>query len=161
MTTKMPNSYLLGCDPGADGAVAIFALSPTPKPVAVIDLRDGIPHLINSLAYYAPSCQLAMIERVHSMPNDGKASAFTFGFNAGLLEGVLMSFNINIQKTPPVVWKSILGLKGASKDDSIALAKKLYGDHAAQFLTLKRHHNRAEAILLAHFGLRFLKLTAI
>ena len=47
-------------------------------------------------------------------------------------------------------WQKFFGLT-SDKDESIRIAKELY---PAAPITLKRHHNRAESLLIAHWALR-------
>lgn len=47
-------------------------------------------------------------------------------------------------------WQKFFGLTN-DKDESLRLAKQLYPDAP---ITLKRHHNKAEALLIAHYARR-------
>jgi len=93
----------------------------------------------------------AVIERVHAMPKQGVASTFAFGCAYGIAIGVLASHQLPIAFVTPGKWKSHFRL-GAAKDASVQRATNLYPT-AADFLTLKKHHNRADAILLGRYFL--------
>lgn len=53
----------------------------------------------------------------------------------------------------PQSWKRWFGLIKKGKEDSRSLAKRLYPS-AASDVKRARDHNRAEAVLLAHYGLK-------
>lgn len=102
---------------------------------------------------YADEIELAMIEDVHSSPNDGHVGAFSFGKTTGILVGSIAAFMIPTFFTPPTVWKYCFGLS-KNKEDSFRLASKKFPE-ASHFWTRKKDDGRAEAVLLAEFGLQF------
>jgi len=149
---------VLGIDPGLKGALAFYV--PASKELSFYDmpLRKNsiskknvinIPTLNRTIGLYASGINFAAIEDVASMPNDGVVSAFRFGFGTGILHGVVAAHGIKIVPIKAGVWKSALGLDRV-KANSIALAKKLFPDNAAQFT--KSKDGRAEAALIAHFA---------
>jgi len=161
MATK---SQILGIDPGISGAMAIidphtnlvklisdFPLHPKGAGGKnVIDASD----LAQMIEPHIPHVAFAVVEDVHAMPGQGVTSMFTFGVAKGLIIGVLSAFKCPIFFVPPGVWKSCYGLS-ANKSISIELAVKKYPD-AAGMLTRKKDDGRAEALLLADFGRRFI-----
>lgn len=58
---------------------------------------------------------------------------------------------LDLQLVSPQTWKKFYGLIGQDKSESMAMAKTLYPDAD---LRLVKHHNRADALLLAHFGIK-------
>lgn len=94
--------------------------------------------------------KFAAIEDVHSMPDQGIASTFRFGYSAGIIMGVLQALEIPVLRVKPSVWKASLNLS-ADKSRSLSLAKKLYPRYADLFKR-KKDDGRAEALLIAHFA---------
>ena len=92
---------------------------------------------------------LAVVERVNPNPKFG-ASNFNFGASFGIIIGVLGALKIPCVMVPAVRWKKALGLIKQNKDASRTMAMQLY-PLCAPFLTLKKHHNRADAILIGHY----------
>lgn len=88
----------------------------------------------------------AIVERVGSMPKQGVASTFKFGFACGIIQGVLASCGVPVHYVTPPVWKRHFGLIGKDKEASRALAIQLYPDVVG--LELKKHQGRAEALLM-------------
>lgn len=75
----------------------------------------------------------------------GVSSAFTFGFGAGVLYGVLSSCRIPYEEVSPIKWQTLLGCRtGGDKNISKAKAQSL-------FPSVKITHAVADALLLAEY----------
>lgn len=156
---------ILGIDPGATGALALIMgtsgncgalkdLAPSPAVVAVsvkamlfMASRSGDPIT-------------AVLEKAQPMPRQGVVSVFGYGKTCGVIEGVLACLEIPYRYTAPGKWKRDLGLirekneeMPAFKRRSLDMARRLFPD---QELHLQKHHNRAEALLIAEWARRFL-----
>lgn len=147
---------VLGIDPGLTGALA-FIFQDDPNRVAIEDMpiADGdisAPLLSAIIRKYSPS--YAAIEFVASMPGQGVASTFKFGKSYGQALGVLGAHNVPLHYVTPRKWKQRFNL-GAEKDESRAKALQLFPACAASFAR-KKDHNRADAALIAKYGLEVL-----
>jgi crossover junction endodeoxyribonuclease RuvC len=98
--------------------------------------------------------QVAVVERVASMPKQGVASTFKFGMSVGIIHGVLLSSGVPLELVTPSMWKKGMKLTGTDKDAARALAIRLYP--TVQGLHLKKHQGRADALLLGRFWWEFL-----
>lgn len=67
----------------------------------------------------------------------------------GIAIGVVRSLDIELNKVPPSTWKAELGLT-SDKNKSLELARELFPE-AKEYLKLKKHDGRAEALLLAYY----------
>jgi crossover junction endodeoxyribonuclease RuvC len=94
---------------------------------------------------------VAIIEEVHSAPEQGIASTFKFGFSSGLLNGVMIGLGIPIKRVRPAIWKNILGLT-QDKKLSIQKANEIYPN--TPYFKRMKDHNKAESALLAYLGVR-------
>jgi crossover junction endodeoxyribonuclease RuvC len=152
----MSDRCICGIDPGLSGALA-FIFQNDPNRVAIEDMptADGdicAPLLSAIIKKYAPS--YAVIEFVASMPGQGVASTFKFGKSYGQALGVLGAHNVPLHYVTPRKWKSRFNL-AAEKDEARAKALQLFpacADHFAR----KKDHNRADAALIAKYGLEVL-----
>ena len=81
------------------------------------------------------------------MPDQGVSGVFAFGKSYGILLGVLAALGISTHIVSPQKWKGFFAL-GREKDQSRELAQRMW---PAAPLGLKKHHNRAESLLLAKF----------
>lgn len=90
---------------------------------------------------------VVVLEKVHSMPKQGVSSTFKFGMAFGGATAMAKRFNSELVMVTPQVWKKSLKLS-SGKDLSLELARELF--HNAP-LTLKKHHGRAEALLIAEW----------
>lgn len=153
----------IGIDPGMNGALAIIDER---KVLAVHDMpttqervgkrltkRILIPELLALLRTWSAEYGQppTFLEKVHSMPNDGKASAERFGRSCGIVECAVVAARLPLTWVTPQSWKRRAGLLRAPKDQSRAKACDLYPD-IAPALTRKRDQGRAEAILIARYG---------
>jgi len=147
-------TYVMGIDPGKNGAIAL--IHKISYKLDVYDMPDK-PILIHKLiASYSRLTSFCVIEDVHSLPRDGHVGAFAFGKNYGMLLGILAANNIFALPLKQAVWKSQLNLS-QDKSKSIKKIRDLYPTDVDNFY-LKKHDGRAEAALLAHIGIvRFLK----
>lgn len=89
------------------------------------------------------------LERVASMPKQGVASSFNFGCAFGMIRGVLAGSGQRVHLITPAQWKKKAKLIGQPKDVARIRAQHLY---PKADLRLKKDVDKADAILLAHFG---------
>ena len=134
----------IGVDPGKTGAVAI--LDDKGKYINVLDF--GQEGLMSALIDYAPVVKFAYLEKVHSMPGQGVVSTFSFGENFGWWQGVLGSLGIPYTTIRPQDWMKKYSLQKSSASDKpgLEVARTLFPEAP---LHLKKHHNRADALLIA------------
>lgn len=133
----------IGIDPGKTGAVALIGLQG--DFVGLADYTEALPFLESK----KDCISFAYLERVHSMPKQGVSSTFSFGENYGWWQGVLQAFKIPFETKLPQEWQKGFDLKKSKSEakPSLEIARRMFPDAP---LTLKKHHNRADAILIAH-----------
>lgn len=91
-----------------------------------------------------------VIEGVGSMPGQGVASSFTFGYGAGLIEGVAAGLGLPVEVIYAAAWKRRANVpkdKGAARQ----MAQRNWPMMATQFARVK-DDGRAEAALLARYA---------
>lgn len=153
--SDVPAAPLLGIDPGISGAWALLwpdgttAAGDLPTAAGDVDAA-GFATFIRSALPFA-----AVVEAVHSMPKQGVASTFRFGRAHGAVLGVLAALLVPTHLVAPTSWKRHFRL-GSDKDASRALARRLWP--ACGVLERKKDHGRAEALLMARYGLERLDL---
>lgn len=164
MTTH--NHPILGVDPGVSGAICLlfggiaefwdtptFRIKQGKRTANVIDGHALVAIFDEAKQLCLNDEPLAIIESVHAMPGQGVATTFAFGRAYGTLEGVLAAARIPTMYVTPHAWKKAHGLTGQEKDASRQLAIRKF-PAAADDLKLKKHHGRADALLLADWGHR-------
>jgi len=88
----------------------------------------------------------------HRTPQPGATSTFNFGMGFGMWQGVLAGLQLPVTLVHPRTWKSaVMKDMGQEKGASIIRAKQLY-PMASPSLNLVKHHGRADALLIAHWG---------
>lgn len=96
---------------------------------------------------------MAYLERVSSMPGQGVASMFSMGDSFGAIRGVLAALDVPVGIITPQQWKKYYGL-GRDKEICRAKAIEIFPEAS---LGRKKDHNRAEALLIANYGLHNLE----
>ena len=148
-----PRSGIVAFDPGVNGAWAVLHHSGR---FAACGELPRFEKGLNALALgelvrsWRPA--RAAIEQVHSMPKQGVASTFTFGTAYGVCIGVTGGYGVPLTFVTPNRWKAHFRLNGKPKDASREIALRLFPE-ATGFLTLVKHHGRADALLIARFVL--------
>ncbi len=143
-------ALLMGIDPGRQGAVAIFdkvALS-----VVTHDLPDTTQGLIELFASLPP-VRHCCIEKPFYPHQIGAANVARIAEGYGRLTAVLAYQGIPVFETRPAEWKAALNLN-TSKAASREKASQIFPDCADQW-RLAKHDGRAEAALIAWFGLKW------
>jgi crossover junction endodeoxyribonuclease RuvC len=145
----------IGIDPGVSGAIAILA----PDGVTFADMPILEVKKKSTLDYAGLACILrpladggaiAAVELVGAMPGQGVSSMFKFGQCYGAVLATLAALQIPYELVTPPVWKRAYRLVGCEKDESRAAALRLFPQCAGD-LKLKKHHGRADALLLAEY----------
>lgn len=131
----------IGLDPGKGGGIAIIrdgTVSAYSMPVTVADVWEEIGRWQNSNV-------IAALEIVHSSPQMGVKSAFTFGNGYGHLEMALTAAGISWRGVRPQVWqKEMQCLTKGDKNVSKRRAQAL-------FPNIKVNHAIADALLIAEW----------
>jgi crossover junction endodeoxyribonuclease RuvC len=158
---------IAGIDPGLSGAV--FFLADDGETGEAFDMpvhmltRGGkakremdITGLLNLLG--RDPIRHVYVEQVNAMPGQGVSSVFAFGKCYGVILGIITACSVPLTLVPPVQWKRALHVPKA-KDAARARASQLLPKAAHQW-PLKRHDGRAEAALLALYGLQQMQTAA-
>jgi hypothetical protein len=100
----------LGIDPGQSGGIVVLADDGTvhlisKMPATEGDLAQLFEHQISPLGI-----SYCLIEKVHSFPDQGVASSFTFGRGTGILIGLLMAHKIRFEEITPQAWQKLLAI---------------------------------------------------
>lgn len=156
---------ILGIDVGVGGAVAV--LTETGEYCEVFDLPTQAGAVgkkartvINARELYQrffmlnctrEKISIAYVERIHATPINGSVATFSQGHSLGTITAALAIGGVPYVFVPAHAWKKELGLDPkADKEVSRGMAIRLYPTAP---LDRKKDHDRAEALLLATYGL--------
>ena len=170
---------IIGIDPGITGAVAIITEKEGKNTVEIIDTpsckikkgknkKDYLPQQMADIfsvytgTLYSNEKIHLFIEQVHSMPGQGVSSTFNFGKGYGIWLGIIAAFNafsdshvtMTCNMVTPQKWKKEM-MFGMSKEKEAALirASQLFPQMSSS-LARKKDVDRADALLIAAYGLR-------
>lgn len=79
----------------------------------------------------------------------GVTSAFSFGEGWGEIRGILAAMRFPHEIITPQSWKKTANLIGTEKSYARSRAAEIYPT-AAPYMRLKKHHGRADSLLIAH-----------
>jgi hypothetical protein len=136
----------IGIDPGLSGGIAFVPATGTPWAFKMPETdRDLVDLLSDNISLHTAT---AMLELVHSSPQMGVKSAFTFGEGYGRLQAILTALRVPYERIRPQAWQKAMGcLTKGDKNVSKRRAQEL-------FPTLKVTHATADALLIAEFNRR-------
>ena len=143
---------ILGIDPGKDGALARIEDG---KLRSVYSFKDRTTFSLAALMGGARDARYTFVEDVHSSPQQGVVSAFTFGKGYGVILGALYVQGVNVKLIRPVEWQGALGcLSEGNKKSLFEFAKSLYPTEYAVGMFKAA---QADAVLIAHYGMKFMQ----
>ncbi len=145
-------SVYLGIDPGVSGAAALISSGEVLELIDFTNPMDTYGEL--SVAVDLFGISKAGLEKVGPAPGQGGRSIFTFGENYGWWQGVLQGLEIPYQLVNPLQWQKGLVPKKKDKTDrpQLPVARRLFPKAE---LHLKKHHDRASALMIAYYVQRF------
>jgi len=134
---------IIGIDPGISGGIA-WITDGKPCVEKMPDTLQNLWELLRDIASEG-DCH-AYLEQVHSSPQMGVVSAFTFGNGFGRLEMALTAAGIPFTRVRPQVWQKELGcMTKGDKNVSKRKAQEL-------FPSMKVTHATADSLLIATYG---------
>jgi len=150
---------VLGIDPGLTGAWAVVngddLEAIQDMPVWKPGKREMIdPRVLSDQLRMAEFGKI-IIEKAQPMPKQGVSSTFRYGRCMGIIEAVAYHFEVPVHFISPVQWKRKARLIKQDKDMSRALARTLWPKFDERFRKVK-DHGKAEAALIAYFGVQCL-----
>ena len=143
-------SIILGIDPGVNGALAL--LDTDTRRVTCHDM-PGTTEALHDLLMSLPVVKLAVLEQLHAGPKMGATSIARMFEGYGILKGALAWLSIPTQTVRPSQWKPALNIP-ADKTAARRRAAEFFPDDAHQW-RLAKHDGRAEAALIAWFGVKW------
>lgn len=144
-------SITIGIDPGREGAIAVIdgeiahvydLPQVSDKSLTWVDGGQLLSILLDH-----PGKKHAVVERISCRPGQGASGVLNYGAGFGAILGVLQSVQVPIELVTPAKWKGCFGLTD-DKELSLHKARLLFPSCE---LHLKKHHGRAEALLIAHW----------
>lgn len=159
--------YIVGIDPGLDGAVAIMCtetgkieITDTPTTTYKSGKKNKRMFLAQEMANILIPAEMGVgtqvfIEQVSAMPGQGVTSMFGFGKGYGIWIGICAALRIPTTFVTPQRWKKEIMAGIPDKTAARIRAQQLF-PAVAPVMKLVKHDGRAEALLIAEYGRRSL-----
>lgn len=157
-------TIVLGIDIGLTGAVAAVdsrgTCSVADLPLLADRSRINGRALLDLIRSFVAPGEPAMVvtEDVQPRPQGNANRHGNTMYSQGSMmqsKGIVLAATdiarVDVVLVHPQTWKKFYGLIGQDKAASMDKARQLYPDAD---LRLVKHHNRAESLLMAHFGLK-------
>jgi len=152
-------TMIMGVDPGLNGALAFVSKDDVfvyDMPTLTYTLKDkkkrrelDVRRLTSLVCKHkVDGC---ILELLWGMPGMSGTAMFTFGQTYGMTKACLNLTCISYELVTPQKWKKMYGL-GRDKSECLAKASELFPGHT-DLWPLKKHDGRAEAVLIANYGL--------
>jgi Holliday junction resolvasome RuvABC endonuclease subunit len=149
------STLICGIDPGLNGAFAFIDIAAQTLQIEDMPTKEKNnkrhvdPVLVGAiLNKYIPDT--VFLEQVHSSPQMGVSSSFSFGRSSGIVLGAAGACGLPVTEVSPSVWKPRMGCT-ADKKQTVARASQLLPCGAPAWKLVK-HTDRAEAALIALYG---------
>lgn len=147
---------MCGIDPGTKGAFSFLdtdanTLTVQDMPTTVTSAGKNVVDYVEVgriLRVYKPD--KVILEDVHSSPQMGVVSSFTFGRATGILQGACAALEIPVTFVLPQIWKKAMGCT-SDKKKTVERATQLM-PKCLPLWKLVKHTDRAQASLLALYG---------
>jgi len=151
---------IIGIDPGLTGAIAFigrfgYVVEDLPtiangKGNAKVKRQIDAGELANIIKLHDndEKIERVYLERVSAMPKQGASSVFSLGDTYGAIRAVIATLQLPLELITPQTWKRMYRLKS---DKELCRAKAIELFPKCD-LSLKKDHNRAEALLIANYG---------
>lgn len=147
MGTAENARVVIGVDPGASGGIVVLAGDGR---VIQAGRMPECPRGIYSALTGFETCEACM-EFVHSSPQMGVASAFTFGKGAGWVEGVFAALGINWTTVLPKKWQTEMGIPPRGQKTTVEHKNVTKAKAQELFPHLTVTHATADALLIAEY----------
>ena len=146
-------NLIVGIDPGKSGGMAVIKRSINDYGAKIItahncpDTIEEMVAFISMLRNETPyiTCYL---EKVHAFPTDGRSSAFKFGMNYGIWNGILCAFGIKTELVSPRTWQITFGELPKQKQERKRRLKQIATEKSGVKATLRT----ADALCIALYG---------
>lgn len=105
-----------GVDPGNKGAICLY--TPEIGNIVFIDNKT-LPHEVTDILVTHSinnNIKMVCIEDVHSIFGTSAKSNFTFGYNTGLITGIIQGLGLPLHKVQPKVWQKHVGVTAKGED---------------------------------------------
>ena len=146
------NAYI-GIDPGKKGAMCALLDDGT---MQIKDFDENIQTMMDWLIDIKSShnVEMCMIEDVHSIFGTSAKSNFNFGFNTGIMHGMIRGLGLPLDLVQPKAWQKFVGIKSKGKEikkDVANTCERLYPSCDIRGARGGLLDGRSDALMISHY----------
>ena len=146
------HAVYIGIDPGQSGGLVALYNDRVVADAMPATERDIWDWFNPPRSPAVPVSVYAVIEKVHSMPNQGVSSTFKFGCGYGGLRMALIAAGIPFEEVTPQAWQKAMGIPRREKTESKTQWKNRLRSIAQQlFPSEKVTLKTSDALLIAEY----------
>ena len=138
----------MGVDPGMRGGLAFLGRELHCYDIPTVGTEVDVEEVCRLIRHHQP--RVAVVERAGAMPKQGVSSTFKYALACGMLRGALTACSVPYHLVAATQWKKRFALD-RDKEKSRAMALRRWP--GTNFFARKLDHGRAEAALLAQYGI--------
>jgi hypothetical protein len=165
----MAQEYVVGIDPGAHGAVALYDVTngrivkvfdmPSAEKILTTGKRTHVLDVVALKDYFEQIVEFTVsqdallyvhIEKVQAFGKQSAPAAFNFGYTAAIPYTLWIALGYQPKLIPPQTWKKYCGLQATDKDAARQFVLRVFPD-LTDVLKYKKDVDRADAILIAMY----------
>jgi hypothetical protein len=144
---------ILGIDPGLTGGISLLCGDEIEShDIPVVGGEINIDEVLRIIRDANP-VDMGVVEVASSRPGQGISSTFKYGQAYGALQACVVACWVPLHRVTPAVWKRHFKLD-TDKEKARALAIRFWP--GCGYFNRKKDHGRAEASLIARYGLEVL-----
>jgi len=145
----------IGIDPGKSGAICLLVpdankIGFIDNSVKPVDIATWIRLAKSEFVIYS-----AMIEKVHAIQGTSAGSNFSFGYNTGLISGVIQASGLGLDQVTPKMWQKHISVKAkgkAIKKEVAEICERLYPHASIRGPRGGLLDGRSDALMIAHYA---------
>ena len=152
MTVFKGTNHVIGIDPGKSGGIArVIQINDEELIWTAHKCPENIKEMDNLVKIFKKFLikPKVFIESVHAFPTDGRSSAFKFGMNYGIWQGIIAANNLELEFVTPQKWQKELKLSKIKKE-----RKNELKEIATEVSGIKATLSTADAICITNWGLQ-------
>ena len=149
----MLHTSWIGIDPGSKGFSCLLV-----PDIKLVEFKSNLDKPLDIYAWYSElsirfNIRIVLMEKVHNIYGVSSKSNFQFGYNTGLITGIVQSTGIGMDQIAPKAWQKLVGITSKGKDIKKEVASKAIELYPYAKVSKPRGSidtDKTDALMIAH-----------